>query len=165
MIVAEVEYSPLRKDTNTVQLFNFNNSEVRVVQIEGNPWFVAKDVILCFGLTISSVGNHVTKLDETEKQVLRRTPWYTPEYKESKENKEKADSKNQLLTDLGGAKMSSISLISESGLYKLVMRSDKPEAKSFQDWVTKVVLPAIPKVWLSMFCYREVFQRNTVDAA
>lgn len=32
---------------------------------------------------------------------------------------------------------------SESGLYKLIMRSDKPEAKAFQDWVTKVVLSAI----------------------
>lgn len=36
-------------------------------------------------------------------------------------------------------------LISESGLYKLVLRSDKPEAKPFQDWGTKVVLPAIRK--------------------
>jgi len=36
-------------------------------------------------------------------------------------------------------------LVSESGLYKLVMRSDKPQAKAFQDWVTKVVLPAIRK--------------------
>ncbi|WP_319237465.1 BRO family protein [uncultured Propionivibrio sp.] len=36
-------------------------------------------------------------------------------------------------------------LISESGLYKLIMRSDKPGAKPFQDWVTKVVLPAIRK--------------------
>lgn len=33
--------------------------------------------------------------------------------------------------------------VSESGLYKLLMRSDKPEARAFQDWVTKVVLPAI----------------------
>nr|WP_320143399.1 BRO family protein [uncultured Cohaesibacter sp.] len=36
-------------------------------------------------------------------------------------------------------------LISESGLYKLVMRSDKPEARTFQDWVTRDVLPAIRK--------------------
>jgi hypothetical protein len=35
--------------------------------------------------------------------------------------------------------------VSESGLYKLIMRSDKPEAKDFQDWVTRVVLPAIRK--------------------
>lgn len=38
-----------------------------------------------------------------------------------------------------------VNLISESGLYKLVMRSDKPEAKGFQAWVTEVVLPAIRK--------------------
>ncbi|WP_425292724.1 BRO-N domain-containing protein [Agrobacterium tumefaciens] len=36
-------------------------------------------------------------------------------------------------------------MISESGLYKLIMRSDKPEARKFQDWVTRDVLPAIRK--------------------
>lgn len=36
-------------------------------------------------------------------------------------------------------------IVSESGLYKLIMRSDKPEAKAFQDWVTRDVLPAIRK--------------------
>jgi prophage antirepressor-like protein len=41
--------------------------------------------------------------------------------------------------------MSSAVLISESGLYKLILRSDKPQAKPFQDWVTQVVLPAIRK--------------------
>ena len=35
--------------------------------------------------------------------------------------------------------------ISESGLYKLIMRSDKPEAQDFQNWVTRVVLPSIRK--------------------
>ncbi|WP_452030449.1 BRO-N domain-containing protein [Azospirillum palustre] len=43
----------------------------------------------------------------------------------------------------GGAGLQT--LISESGLYKLVMRSDKPEARKFQDWVTRDVLPAIRK--------------------
>jgi hypothetical protein len=38
-----------------------------------------------------------------------------------------------------------VKLVSESGLYKLIMRSDKPEAREFQNWVTKVVLPAIRK--------------------
>jgi len=36
-------------------------------------------------------------------------------------------------------------LVSESGLYKLIMRSDKPAAKRFQDWVTREVLPALRK--------------------
>lgn len=38
-----------------------------------------------------------------------------------------------------------LKFVSESGLYKLIMWSDKPQAKAFQDWVTKVVLPAIRK--------------------
>lgn len=46
---------------------------------------------------------------------------------------------------VGLVKVPSLSIISESGLYKLVMRSDKPEAKEFQNWVTRVVLPAIRK--------------------
>lgn len=41
----------------------------------------------------------------------------------------------------------SVVLISESGLYKLVLRSDKPEAKPFQDWVTKEVLPRSDQGW------------------
>ncbi len=36
-------------------------------------------------------------------------------------------------------------MVSESGLYKLIMRSDKPQAKPFQDWVTQEVLPSIRK--------------------
>ncbi|MGE4480819.1 BRO-N domain-containing protein [Acidocella sp.] len=41
--------------------------------------------------------------------------------------------------------MQNMNIISESGLYKLVMRSDNPEARQFQDWVTREVLPAIRK--------------------
>lgn len=41
----------------------------------------------------------------------------------------------------GGAQR--LNVLSEAGLYKLILRSDKPEAKRFQDWVTSDVLPAI----------------------
>lgn len=50
-----------------------------------------------------------------------------------------ADEKHQSDLGLPGRKPF---VISESGLYKLVMRSDKPEAREFQDWVTRVVLPS-----------------------
>lgn len=46
---------------------------------------------------------------------------------------------------LGGKGMSQAKLIAESGLYKLIMRSDKADARRFQDWVTREVLPAIRK--------------------
>jgi prophage antirepressor-like protein len=44
-----------------------------------------------------------------------------------------------------GVGMTHAQLVSKSGLYKLIMRSDKPQARAFQDWVTRVVLPAIRK--------------------
>lgn len=50
-----------------------------------------------------------------------------------------------LFTLFAKTNASVMGLISESGLYKLVMRSDKPEAREFQDWVTRVVLPDIRK--------------------
>lgn len=46
---------------------------------------------------------------------------------------------------ISGKGLTHAKLISESSLYKLVMRSDKPEAKKFQAWLTEVVLPAIRK--------------------
>ena len=48
-------------------------------------------------------------------------------------------------THLGMNPGKPVGSVSESGLYKLIMRSDKPEAKAFQDWVTREVLPSIRK--------------------
>lgn len=45
-----------------------------------------------------------------------------------------------------------VAVISESGLYKITMGSDKPQAKAFQDWVTKEVLPSIRKTGYSPAC-------------
>lgn len=52
----------------------------------------------------------------------------------------------QALPELfSGSRAASYTVISESGLYKLIMRSDKPEARGFQNWVTREVLPTIRK--------------------
>ncbi|WP_371808529.1 Bro-N domain-containing protein [Ruegeria sp. HKCCA6948] len=85
------------------------------MEIDGNPWFVAKDVTEV--LTIGSVTNATTNLDETEVRNFKLTQG------RARPNK----------------------LISESGLYKIIMRSNKPEARAFQNWVTQVVLPSIRK--------------------
>jgi len=103
-----------------VQLFNFNTHQIRVVEINSNPWFVAKDVCESLGLT-HSITRHIDNLDKSEVSKVTRS--HIGEIRSGRP----------------------MALISESGLYKLVMRSDKPEAKGFQDWVTKVVLPAIRK--------------------
>lgn len=84
--------------------------------LEGNPWFVAKDVCDALGYAESNRGNILLKLNK-EEVTLKRIQSSTR----------------------------SLSLVSEAGLYKLLMRSDKPQAKPFQDWVTKEVLPSIRK--------------------
>ena len=99
-----------------VSLFDLKGHQIRVVTIGGEPWFAGHDI--CSTLAIGP--SEYRRLDETEKTYLPRT---------------------QLGMPAGRPAM----LISESGLHKLVLRSDKPEAKPFQDWVTKEVLPAIRK--------------------
>lgn len=89
---------------------------VRVVMREGEPWFVAKDVCDC--LELENYKTSVALLDDDEKGVHSMD---TP----------------------GGAQNHSI--ISESGLYSLILRSRKPEAKEFKRWVTHEVLPSIRK--------------------
>lgn len=102
---------------NDIQIFNFQSNEVRVVKDDnGEPWFVAKDVCDVLGLTNSRVA--VSPLDEDEKGVSKV---YTPS---------------------GEQKMC---VINESGLYALVIRSNKPNARKFRKWVTSEVLPSIRK--------------------
>lgn len=97
--------------------FRFHEEHlVRVVVIEDEPWFVAADV--CEVLAYGHTPHAMRMLDDDEKGVHK-------------------------LDTLGGAQ--SVSIISESGLYALVLRSRKPEARQFRKWVTAEVLPAIRK--------------------
>lgn len=100
-----------------------------MVELAGRPFFVAKDV--CDALSLPGYASqHTKRLDKEELYVVKR------------------DSRilsTRHVPELFKSKAPSVTLISESGLYKLIMRSDKPEALAFQNWVTKVVLPAIRK--------------------
>jgi prophage antirepressor-like protein len=91
------------------------------VTLEGNPWFVATDVFKVFGLDVGGTAGGATKrltyLDASEKQTVRR-------------------GEEKLVPLFAGQTSPAFTLISESGLYKLIMRSDKPQARAFQDWVT-----------------------------
>ena len=101
-----------------IQSFNFNAAPLRVLTDEnGEPWFVAKDACDILG----NATNHLREtLDDDEITNLRiMEVWNQP----------------------GRAPL----IISEPGLYKLIMRSRKPEAKEFQRWVTHEVLPTIRK--------------------
>ncbi len=98
-------------------------ANIRVVTLDGTPWFVAADV--CRALRLESnrgyFGHHTERLGAEEKRITPRS--------------------SIGVSGRGGP----LGLVSESGLYKLVLRSDKPQARPFQDWVTRDVLPAIRK--------------------
>ncbi len=104
---------------NEIQKFNFKGASLRTLTDEaGEPWFVAKDV--CDILEISNPSDALQSLDDDEKANLGNSyVWSEP-------------GRRPLI-------------ISEPGLYRLVMRSRKPEAKEFQRWVTHEVLPQIRK--------------------
>ena len=116
-------------DQNNLTVFKFlhggGETAIRVVLLNGVTWFVAMDVCGALGLNPAQVTNHLRPLGADEKRTVTRR--ITP------------------TLFRGGRGTSQIALISESGLYKFVMRSDKPQARPFQDWVTRDVLPAIRK--------------------
>ena len=91
--------------------------EVRVVMIDGEPWFVAADV--CRVLEISNSRAAVSRLDDDEKDAVG-------------------------ITDTIG-RQQQMTVVNEPGLYRLIFSSRKPGAKRFQRWVYHEVLPSIRK--------------------
>ena len=100
-------------DKNKIQVWNYESSEIRTVQVNGEPWFVLSDV--CKVLELSNPSMAAKKLDDDERTKF----------------------------DLG--LQDETTIINESGLYTVVLRSDKPQAKPFRKWVTSEVLPSIRK--------------------
>lgn len=105
------------KVTTDIQIFkNEQFGQIRVVERDGEPWFVAVDI--CGALDIANSRDALTRIDEDEKGVA--------------------------LTDtLGGAQ--EVAVVNEPGLYSLVLGSRKSEARAFKRWITHEVLPAIRK--------------------
>ena len=105
---------------NEIQRFDFRGASLRTLTDEaGEPWFVAKDVCDILGMSNPSMA--VTALDKDE--VAQIDP---KDYLGSENRSNQA-----------------VNIVSEPGLYKLIMRSRKPEAHEFQRWVTHEVLPQI----------------------
>ena len=92
------------------------HTKFRVIDQDGEPWFILAEV--CRELGISNSSDWAARLDDDEKGVAEiETP--------------------------GGAQK--LRIINESGLYSIILRSNKPEAKKFKKWITAEVLPAIRK--------------------
>lgn len=100
-----------------LQLFNFENHEVRSLLLNNEPWFVGKDVaeVLGYERADNAIRNHIDKEDKLMHQIS-------------------ASGQNRNMT-----------IINESGLYSLVLSSKLPSAKKFKRWVTSEVLPALRK--------------------
>ncbi|WP_295380146.1 BRO family protein [uncultured Pseudacidovorax sp.] len=98
-----------------IKTFEFLPGHIlRVIERDGEPWFVAKDVCAALDLTDTGMAVKGLHADDKVQQSLGlrgQAPW----------------------------------LVNESGLYALVMRSNKQSARDFQRWVTGTVLPAIRK--------------------
>lgn len=105
---------------NELQIFNYNGKEIRTVEKNGDLWWVLKDV--CEVLELSNPTMIAGRLDEDEKDIFK--------------------TKSDLALDIPNR---GVSIINESGLYNVILRSDKPEAKKFKRWVTHEVLPSIRK--------------------
>ena len=104
-------------NNSAIQGFNYDGSrQVRTLDRDGEIWFVGKDV--CDVLGIKNSRQALKKLDADELTSLRLT---------------------------SGGQIREMSGISEFGCYRLMMRSDKTEAKKFQRWLAHEVLPAIRK--------------------
>ncbi|MFI1938366.1 BRO family protein [Streptomyces purpureus] len=95
--------------------FPETGTPVRVVTINEEPWWLAGDV--CTALDITNVGNALARLDEDEKSSIR-------------------------LTD-GTPGNPNRAVINEPGLYSLILRSDRPDARAFKRWITHEVIPSI----------------------
>ena len=100
---------------SNIRIFNYNSVEVRTIQKDGEPWFVLRDV--CNVLGLGTPARVAERLDPDEVSQTH-------------------------ITDSMG-RQQEMTIINESGLYNVILRSDKPEAKPFRKWVTSEVLPTI----------------------
>lgn len=101
--------------TGTLVPFNYGDAQVRVVTIEGEPWFVLADLTKVLGI-------RQFRADRLDDGLIQNHP----------------------IPDALG-RVQNATVVSEPGMYEVVIRSDKPEAAAFRRWITGTVLPEIRK--------------------
>ena len=100
-----------------LDIFTYQDRQIRTVAIDGEPWFVLADV--CRVIDVDHIAT-----------VRKRLP-------------DGVVSNHPISDSLGRTQQATI--VNEAGLYRVVLRSDKPEAEPFIEWVTSDVLPTIRK--------------------
>ena len=99
-----------------IQPFTYKDHAVRVVTVDGEPWFVLAD--LCKVLNLAKPSRVAMRIADDMKGA-------------------------HLMSTLGGDQ--EMTTVSEAGMYEVIIRSDKPEAAAFRRWITSEVLPSIRK--------------------
>lgn len=102
-----------------LKIWNYDDAEVRTVEINGEPWFVGKDIAIVLGYSNprKALLDHVDEEDKMDGVTIR---------------------------DSIGRPQNPV-LINESGMYSIILSSKLPTAKAFKRWITSEVLPAIRK--------------------
>lgn len=115
--------------SNQLQIFNYNSKQVRTIIKDNEPWFVAKDV--CEILEINPSEAVKGRKDRNFEDGLD-----VDEYKDDID-----------IVDSIGRRQKALA-VNEAGLYSLILKSRKPEAKQFKRWITHEVIPSIRKYGL-----------------
>jgi len=102
---------------NELQILNYGQTAIRMMERDGEPWWVLADV--CRVLELKEPHRVAARLDDDERTL------------------------NTVIDRMG--RQQDTTIINESGLYSVILRSDKPEAKAFKRWITHEVLPSIRK--------------------
>lgn len=105
-----------------IEVFQFPSTgqQIRTVLRDGEPWFLAREV--CAVLGITNTTDFVRSLEDDEYELVPAA-----------------------LVSNEGRPQDFVNLVTEAGLYSLILRSRKPEAKAFKRWITHDVLPTIRK--------------------
>ena len=119
---------------NAVTVWKFENNKVRTLNIEGNPYFVGKDVsdVLGYENSRKAINDHV---DEEDRIVVN----------DKKLQEMALESKSNETGTFEFMSPRGLTFINESGVFSLIMSSKLPAAKKFKRWVTSEVLPSIRK--------------------
>lgn len=124
---------------NNIQEFLYENSPIRMIESNGETWWVLKDI--CKLLSIENHKNITKRLEEDEVGTFELP------HPQSKEKK------LEMLC------------VNESGLYSVILRSDKPEAKAFRRWITHEVLPEIHRTGGYNAISTEILEDSSLTAA
>lgn len=119
---------------SNIQKFHFQNFPFNVVELNGEPWFIAKEVCKILEHT-----NHKVAIQSLDADEVRKV---------------------YLIDNLGREQEKNI--INESGLYTLILRSNKPNAKIFRKWVTNEILPSIRKTGIYSINSSSLIEQNTI---